>query len=438
MTDSVSKSILLIGATGFIGSEIARMLVRQGHKVTGLGRDTEYGMRQLPQLDWRYGDLRSMQNEADWLPLIRGQDMIINASGALQSGLRDNVELVQFAAISALITACKRGGMGHFVQISASNADLGQGTDFIESKTRADALLAVSGLSHTILRPGLVIGRNAFGGTEMVRMAAAFPYAILVPSATGRIQCIAMADVLEAVRRSVGEPEAMQGQYDLVEQQSHDLTEIFEQHRRWLGIAPPRLRLQTPRWLVRPLTGVADALGWLGWRSPLRSNSMAALMNGVSGDDGETERLLGRPPKSLGETLAELPAAGKADRWHARIALLYPLALASLLLLWLGSGVLGLVKADQAATLVAEQVGEANARLLVLAGSLADIAVGLGLLFRPWLKLALLASILLTLGYWTGSALLRPDLWVDPLAPLLKTIPALILSLACLAMADER
>ncbi|MGC1468078.1 MAG: SDR family oxidoreductase [Sphingorhabdus sp.] len=432
------KSILLIGATGFIGSEIARMLVREGHAVTGLARDIDYGRRILARLNWVQGDLRALLTANDWQGKVKGHDIVINASGALQSGLRDNVNQVQFEAIAALIEACKIAETGHFIQISASNADQGQSSDFMESKAKADALLAASGLSHTLLRPGLVIGRNAFGGTEMVRMAAALPWVVVAPFGTGKIQCVALADVLDAVNRSVARPEAAQGQYDLVERPSHDLAEIFEKHRQWLGFAPCRFRLRVPVWIVRPLTAIADGLGWLGWRSPLRSNSIAALMNGVSGNADEAEKLLGRPPKNLDQTLAELPAAGKADRWHARIATLYPLALASLLLLWLGSGVLGLVKADQTAALIAGQVGESSARLLVFAGSIADIAVGLGLLFRPWLKAALLGSVLLTLGYWAGSALLRPDLWLDPLAPMLKTAPALILSLACLAIADER
>jgi hypothetical protein len=209
-------------------------------------------------------------------------------------------------------------------------------------------------------------------------------------------------------------------------------------HRHWLGFRPAKWRFSVPRWAIWPLTLLADALGWLGWRSPLRSNAIAALMNGVSGDGVRAETLLGRPLLALPDLLAGLPAAGKADRWHARLALIYPVALFALLILWLGSGLLGLMQIDNAAALLSAKIDPGIARMLVIGGSIADITIGLGLLYRPWLKRALLGNVAMTIAYCVGAALLRPDLWLDPLAPMLKTIPALILSCGCLAMANER
>jgi hypothetical protein len=37
-----------------------------------------------------------------------------------------------------------------------------------------------------------------------------------------------------------------------------------------------------------------------------------------------------------------------------------------------------------------------------------------------------------------GGALMRPDPWLDPMGPLLKSIPAAFLALAALATLDER
>lgn len=44
----------------------------------------------------------------------------------------------------------------------------------------------------------------------------------------------------------------------------------------------------------------------------------------------------------------------------------------------------------------------------------------------------------LSLGYVAGSLILAPELWLDPLGPMLKVLPVAALILLCLGMADER
>jgi hypothetical protein len=73
--------ILLIGAYGFIGSEIAGLLLRHGHEVRGFGRDVGYGRRILPQLEWHRGDLRDHVDKESWLPIVQNVDAVVNASG---------------------------------------------------------------------------------------------------------------------------------------------------------------------------------------------------------------------------------------------------------------------------------------------------------------------------------------------------------------------
>lgn len=429
--------ILQLGASGFIGSAVARALLADGHTIRAAGRDLRHGRRVLPEAEWARCDLRDMSNPAAWDALLDDVEVVINTSGALQSGLRDDVNAVQYRAIGALVEAARRSGIRHIVQISAAGAEV-QHSDFMRSKARADAVLASSGMAHTILRPGLVIGRNAFGGTELLRAAAGLPFSVEI-AGTGPIQCVALADVVAAVRRAIGSPGAATGSFDLVEVDARSLGEVIALHRRWLGLPQSRFRLRLPVALLRPISLLADALGWLGWRSPLRSNAIAALLHGVRGDVAQAARLLVREPLSLPETLEALGAPGKADRWHSRLAPLYPFALASLVLLWAAGGLVGLLRQDAAAALLIDAgFGAGTARLAVLAGSVADLAIAAGILFRPTLKAALAAGATLATSYALAAALVRPDLWLDPLGAMVKIVPIVVLSLMCLAMAEER
>lgn len=431
-------TILLLGATGFIGSAIGRALTERGHVVTGLARDAGAAAARHPQLGWTGGDLRAMVTAADWAGPLTGIDTIINASGALQSGLRDDVPRVQGGAIAAMAQAARGAGVARIIQISASDAAIGADGAFMASKGAGDAAVTASGIDHAVLRPGLVIGRNAFGGTEMLRILACLPVPLLPPGSQP-IRCVALDDVVAAVLAAVDAPAPLALTADLVAPDAQSLSAIVAAHRQWLGFAPAKRSVTVPGALVWALGKGADALGWLGWRSPLRSTAIAALRHGVGGRPQDAAQLIGRDCRSFDAIMAALPPAGKADRWHARLGAVYPLALAMLILFWAVSGVVGLVRWDAAAALLAGTSLPAHfARALVIAGSLADLALAAAMLFRPTLRRALLASVALTLAYCVAAIAVRPDLWVDPLGPMVKALLAVPLALLCLAMAEER
>jgi hypothetical protein len=46
--------------------------------------------------------------------------------------------------------------------------------------------------------------------------------------------------------------------------------------------------------------------------------------------------------------------------------------------------------------------------------------------------------IAVSLAYLGGGTLIEPALWLDPLGPLVKVLPSIMLTLAALAMLEER
>jgi len=429
--------ILLLGAYGFIGSGVARELTARGHDVTGLGRDIDYGRRILPQLRWVRADLRDMATIEAWRPLLAKVDAVVNASGLLQSGEGGTVEAVQLNAVRALIQACETAGIGRFVQISAAGASTDANSDFMATKGQADALITASAIKSVILRPGLVVGQNAYGGTELIRMAAALPFRPRLPF-EAPIHCVGLSDVAEAVANAVA-PDGPTGQYDLVERQGHSLDTIITSHRQWLGLPEPRRSLAIPRWVLGIASRISDVFGYLGWRSPLRRNALLALEAGVRGEPAEAAVVLRREPATLQETLAGQPS-GRQDRLHARLAMVQPVILAALFIMWAASGVATLLRLDRAeAILKASGLDLEAARVIAAGGAWLDIVLAAGLLWRRTVRAALLAMILLTVFvYLIGGTVLLPGLWLDPLAPLAKALPATVLALVAYWLAEKR
>jgi hypothetical protein len=181
----------------------------------------------------------------------------------------------------------------------------------------------------------------------------------------------------------------------------------------------------------------ADALSWLGWRSPMRSAALAQLKNGVRGKYRATEGLEFRI-RDLSAILASEPS-GVQERWFSRLYFLKPLTIGVLALFWTISGVIGLAQSDKAVSeLAMTGIGEGTARLLVLLGSIADIVVGVMACHRATARLALKGMLAISAAYLVGATVWRADLWVAPLGPILKVLPAALLACVALALLDER
>ena len=123
------------------------------------------------------------------------------------------------------------------------------------------------------------------------------------------------------------------------------------------------------------------------------------------------------------------------DRLAARLFLLQPLIILSLAALWIGSGIVGLIRTADAAALLG---GSDGAAMLVRACSILDLILGSAILVRAWARRATLGMAIVSLLYLVAGAVLTPALWLDPLAPLLKILPALMLALVAAAILERR
>jgi uncharacterized protein YbjT (DUF2867 family) len=407
------KSILVIGAYGFIGSAIARKLAGSGHPVRGFGRSAARGRRVLPGIDWVGGDLRDMTTPQDWVAVLDGVITVVNAAGALQDGARDSLDAVHDTAIRSLLAACTAQGVQRFIQISAAGAGHGATTEFFRSKAR-------------------------YGGTALLRGLSAFPLVQPVILGGAPVQTVALADVARAATLAAEGKLPPGTEADLITPEPQPLRETLAEFRRWLGFAPARREIALPGWMARAAAIVADTLGWLGWRSPMRSTALAALAGGVCGNPAPWRALTGETLPGLRDTLAAFPATVQ-ERRFARLYLAMPLAVAALSLFWLASGLVGLWQWRAAAAVLAPAgLPGGLAPALVWAGAGLDIALGLAVLVRHWARAACFGMAGLGGAYLALGTFLTPWLWADPLGAFLKVIPGIVLALIAAALLEER
>ena len=427
--------ILILGATGFIGSAIVARLRTDGHMVTGLARNPDRARVKHLSIDWIKADLAEMTDPSDWHAVLDSHQLVVNCAGALQDGLSDDLAATQERAMLALYAAASKSAIKLIVQISARTEGGGQNEPFLATKRNADKALAASGLNHIILRPALVLGRNAHGGTALLRALAAIPHILPLIHAQSPIETVSVDDVAAIVSAAVAGEFQSGTDIDLAAGEALTLRELVILHRNWLGLPPVRV-VPIPAGLANPVTRAADIAGRLGWRSPLRSTAMAVMSEGVL-SRRNAQYLPSRPLATAAETLDANPS-GVQDLWFARLYLLKPLMIGGLALFWMLSGIIPMLTPIAASRHFLPFMPDGMAMALTLTTCLLDIALGAFVLLRPFARSALFGMLAVTFGYLAGGTLIEPSLWLDPLGPFVKVLPSILLTFATLAVLEER
>jgi uncharacterized protein YbjT (DUF2867 family) len=425
--------VLLTGASGFIGTAVLARLVAAGHEVTAVARRPGPDLPRMRRVEL---DIAQATTDGAWRPHLEGIDAVVNCAGVLQDGPHDRIRGVHVDGAAALFHACESAGVRRVLHVSAIGAERKPLSSFSATKKAGEEALMARDLDWVILRPSVVVGRAAYGGSALIRGVAALPVTVALPN-TGPIQVVQLDDLVETILYFISPSAPARFAGDVAGPERLSLEDVVLTYRRWLRLGEPR-RLSAPRWLAALLYRLGDLAGLFGWRPPLRTNARKEFVRGAIGDPGHWIDATGIRPQSLSEALAAEPASVQ-ERWFARLYLLKPLVIAVIALFWIVTGIVSLTAGWEAGLSYMRAAGlEALGPAGIVAGALADIVIGLGVAFRRTAKPALYAGLGLSVFYLVAGTLLLPGLWADPVGPMMKIWPVMVLNLVAIAIVEDR
>jgi len=405
-------NILLVGATGFVGSHLLRALQQAGHSVIATCRAPRQGW---PGVEWRALDLNLLAADPDSFTFPESVDLLINAAGLLSV---DAAELsrVQDQGARALFDLAARRGV-RVLQLSALGASAQSDVPFLASKGVADDYLLGLGLPCVVLRPSLVVGE---GGASSAWLAGLSPWPLIpLLDLKATLQPLHIDDVVGAVlallRRWPGESMVL----PLVGPEPMRLSQVIDRLRAAQG-------WRAGRYVRAPLLKLGGWLGdRLGWRA-LNRQSIALSQQDNVADPEVLASVCGYSAAPFSSRLQNWPTAAVSSQRTIR-----PLMLAVLVLIWLGTAVVCLGPGyDWGLRIMAEAgVQGAWARWAVVAGAVCDGLLGLALLVARWRREALMLQLLLMAGYTVCISVVLPHYWFDPYAAVAKNLVLMVATL---------
>lgn len=409
--------ILLTGATGFLGSHLAPLLLAQGHRVLSAGRHKSPD----PRIGFVQADFANDSEKSAWVARLSGVDVVINTVGIIREAPGQTFAALHTETPKALFAAAVTAGVKLVIQVSALGADEAAVTMYHRSKKAADDFLAALPLRSRIVQPSLIYGPEG-ASSKMFRTLATMPFALQFGASPQPVQPVHIDDVCQAIVALLGERGGPRSErVALVGPAPLPFIGYLGALRRSLGLGRLHV-LRLPSFLAR----LAARLGSFVPGSPLTPDALQMLDRGNTADPAQTVRLLGRPPRPV-EKFIDRPQAARLD---AQLGWLLPLLRVAIAIVWIWTAYVSAFAwpvEDSYRLLERTGIPTVLAPLMLYGASALDLLFGIGTLalprrWRHWLWLAQAGLI----GFYTVVIALRlPEFLWHPYGPLSKNLPML-------------
>lgn len=292
--------ILVVGATGMLGSRIVYRLLEEGHPVRAFVRPaSSYQQLEAVGAEIAFGDLRQPET---FPPALQGVERVIATATAplMERHLKEAVEAVDGRGLQNLIDACKQVGVKQFVFTTGVNFRLNAPLYLSHYKGETEQYLIQSGLPYTVLKLekfievwiGFLVGSQLQNG----------PCVSISSDGNVRNSFVSMENVLDLIVAVLGHPAAENAVLPLCAPDKYTYREVIGRIGNIIGMPIDILSLQSGD----PIPGMPLLVEDL-WRSEERHGDSTL-------DTSEVSRTFGLKMIGVEESLGQIFSVPVGDK----------------------------------------------------------------------------------------------------------------------------
>jgi NADH dehydrogenase len=288
-----NMNVFLTGGTGFVGRNMVKRLLGEGHIVRALVRDPQ-NAEGSPRtgVELVAGDVVSGAGLGEGL---RGCDAAVHLVGIIVEKGKNTFEAVHHVGTRNVVQAAKQAGVRRFIQMSALGARADGPAAYQVTKWRGEEEVRQSGIPYCILRPSLIFGPGDGFVTQMMETMRSAPLFRPVPgNGKPKFRPIFIEDVTASFAKALTSEGATNQTIELGGADELSLNQVLAEIARCAGVRKPAMHIPMPLML----TGAFLAQTLLK-NPPVTVDQLRMLREGSTCDVGPMQRILGVTPRGF-------------------------------------------------------------------------------------------------------------------------------------------
>jgi uncharacterized protein YbjT (DUF2867 family) len=306
---AAARTVLLTGATGFVGGAVRPALTASGWRVRGMTRDAERARRGESGIEWVQGDVADATSCARALDGCRAALYLVHGVGEDVDYARREV-----TAASTFARAAASAGVERIVYLGGV-APAGVGSKHLRSRLEVGETLRSGPVKTIELRASMIVGAGSLSWLIVRDLAARLPVMVLPRWLKSRTQPVAIEDIVIALVRALELPLDASEWFDVPGPVSLSGKEILEETARVMG-------LHAPRTIRVPLLSPRLSSLWVRFVTRAEWSVAREVVLGLSGDllarDDRFWQLVGHPRRLSFAEAARLSLDAERDEGSVR------------------------------------------------------------------------------------------------------------------------